>query len=134
MYHFVFLVVESLKSFLKVCLMSLFFEFRFFCVQLLKKNVVLLRMSNVDASQLAPIKAQVAACIPHNWMSKCWGFVVVNNGWLVDLLNLQVLQCIICKFGRAFSNALTQRFILLLWVLLCNYMIFWWYKLKFSFR
>jgi type III secretory pathway component EscU len=66
LYHFVFLVVESLKSFLKVCLMSLFFEFRFFCVQSLKKNVVLLRMSNVDASQLAPIKAQVAACIPHN--------------------------------------------------------------------
>jgi hypothetical protein len=46
--------------------MSLYFVFGFFGVQSLKKNVVLLRMSNVDASQLAPIKAQVAACIPHN--------------------------------------------------------------------
>ncbi len=94
--------------------MSLFFVFRFFCVQSLKKNVVLLTMSNVDASQLAPIKAQVATCILHNGMSKCWGFVVVNNGWLVDLLKLQVLQCIICKFDPISINALTQRFILLL--------------------
>lgn len=27
----------------------------------------LLRMSNVDAPQLGPLKAQVATCIPHNW-------------------------------------------------------------------
>ncbi len=123
-------------------------------------------MSNVDASQLAPIKGQVATCIPHNWMSKCWGFVVVNNGWLLDLLKLQVLQCINYKFEPASSNALTfpyyeysyanctckivcleKRFrdkmveLVLhtqqpgekkqksIW--LCNYMIFWWYKLKF---
>ncbi len=133
---------------------------------------VLLRMSNVDASQLSTIKAQVITWIPHNWMSKCWGFVFVNNGWLVDLLKLRVLQCIIFKFEPASSNALTQRFILLLWVLLCklqmqncllgknqlrqdgrtcssfsttrgkkdrsiwlcNYMIFWWYKLKLFFQ
>jgi hypothetical protein len=105
---------------LKVCLMFKFFVFEFFCVQCLKENVVLLRMSNVDASQLVPMKAQVATCILHNWMFKCLGFVVVKNGWLVDLLKLQVLQCIICKFEPASSNALTQRLIFLLWVLLCK--------------
>ncbi len=114
-------VFESLKSFLKVCLISLFFVFRFFCVQSLKKNVVLF-VKNVKCWCSTTWASKSTSCNLHTsqLMSKCWGFVVVNNGWLVDLLKLQVLQCIIGKFEPASSNALTGRFFLLLWVLLCK--------------
>jgi hypothetical protein len=42
----------------------------------------------------------------------CQGFFVVNNGLFVDLVNQQMLQCIICKYEPTFANALTKRYIL----------------------
>jgi hypothetical protein len=36
-------------------------------------------------------------------------FLAINNGLLMDLVNPSVLQCIICRFEQASSNALTQK-------------------------
>jgi hypothetical protein len=49
-------------------------------------NVTLLDV--VDVSQLVVIKAQAMAWKPHNCMSICWGFFVMNNGLPMDLVNL----------------------------------------------
>jgi hypothetical protein len=66
-------------------------------------------LSNVDVSQLVIIKTQVVAWRLHNHMSICWGFFDVNDDVLhVDLVNSQMLRCIICKFKQTFSDVLVQ--------------------------
>ncbi len=52
----------------------------------------------VDVSQLTIIKAQAMVWKLHNYMFICWGFFVMKNGLLVNLVNLQnLLHCIICR-------------------------------------
>jgi hypothetical protein len=59
-------------------------------------NVTLLDV--VDVSQLTIIKAQAMVWKLHNCMFICWGFFVMNNGLLVNSVNLQnLLRCIICR-------------------------------------
>ncbi len=59
-------------------------------------NVTLLNV--VDVSQLTIIKTQAMVRKLHNYMSICWGFFVMNNGLLVNLVNLQnLLHYIICR-------------------------------------
>jgi hypothetical protein len=45
-------------------------------------------------------------------MPICWGFFVMNNGLHVDLVNLQMLQCIICRLEQAIKDVLVQIFTL----------------------
>jgi len=45
-------------------------------------------------------------------MTICWGFFIVNDGLLVDLVNSQMLQFIICGYEQATNDALAQRSIL----------------------
>jgi hypothetical protein len=54
-------------------------------------NVTLLNV--IDASQLV-VESQAMAWKPHSHMFICWGFFVVNDGLLMDLMNLQMLWCI----------------------------------------
>jgi hypothetical protein len=67
-------------------------------------------MSNVDASKLANVEAQAMAWKLHNCLTICWGFFVVDDGLLVDLVKPQMLQCIICKSEQASNDVLAQIF------------------------
>jgi hypothetical protein len=69
-------------------------------------------MSNVDASKLATLKAQGMAWKLHSYLSICWGFFVVNDDLLVDLVKPQMLQCIICRSEQAFNDVMAQIFTL----------------------
>jgi hypothetical protein len=42
----------------------------------------------------------------------CWGFFVINNGLLVDLVKPQMLWCIIYRFEQVSSDVLVQRYLL----------------------
>lgn len=48
----------------------------------------------------------------HNCMPICWGLFIMNNGLHVDLVNLQMLQCMICKLKQATRDVLVQIFTL----------------------
>lgn len=52
------------------------------------------------------------ACKFHNCMPICWGLFIMNNGLHVDLVNLQMLQCVICKLKQATITVLVQIFTL----------------------
>jgi hypothetical protein len=45
---------------------------------------------------------------PHNKTSICWSFFILNDNLHVDLLNPQMLRCIICRSQEASSNVLNQ--------------------------
>jgi hypothetical protein len=47
-------------------------------------------ISNIDVSQLAPIKMQVATWKPNNFMFIFWGYFFVNDDLLMDLVKLNV--------------------------------------------
>jgi hypothetical protein len=47
-------------------------------------------ISNIDVSQLAPIKMQVATWKPISFMFIFWGFFFVNDDLLMDLVKLNV--------------------------------------------
>ncbi len=78
-------------------------------VHLESSNVTLLNV--VDVSQLA-IEAQAMAWKPHSCMSICWGFFVVNNGLPMDLMNLQMLWCIISRSEQTTNDVLIQKCIM----------------------
>jgi hypothetical protein len=59
-------------------------------------------MLDVDILQLIIIETQDVPWKHHNCMSIYWGFFVVNNGLFVDLVKLQMLQCIIYIFNQTF--------------------------------
>jgi len=40
----------------------------------------------------------------------CWGFFIINNGLLVDLVKPQMLWCILYRFEQVSSDALVQRY------------------------
>lgn len=44
-------------------------------------------MSNVDVLQLVTIKTQVVTSKFHSRMFICWGFIAINDGFLVDSMN-----------------------------------------------
>jgi hypothetical protein len=67
-------------------------------------------MSNVDASKLAHVEAQAMASKPHSHLSICWGFFVLNDSLIVDLVKPQMLQCIICRCKQASNDVLAQIF------------------------
>jgi hypothetical protein len=64
---------------------------------------------HVDVSQLVAIKHKLwlghltPACL------YVGGFFVVNNGLPVDLVNTQMLWCIICRFEQTFNDVLVQK-------------------------
>jgi hypothetical protein len=66
-------------------------------------------MSNDNISQLVAIEAQVVAWKHHNHLLICWGIFAINDGLHVDLVKLQVLQCIICRFEQMSNDVLAQR-------------------------
>ncbi len=55
-------------------------------VHLESSNVALSNV--VDVSQLVVVEAQALAWKPHNHMSTCRGFFVMNDGLPMDLVNL----------------------------------------------
>jgi len=67
-------------------------------------------MSNVDASKLAHVEAKAMAWKPHSHLSICWGFFVVDDGLIMDLVKLQMLQCIICRCKQTSNDVLAQIF------------------------
>ncbi len=48
----------------------------------------------------------------HSCMSIYWGLFALNNGLHVDLVNLQMLQCIICRLEQSTKDVLVQTFTL----------------------
>jgi hypothetical protein len=74
-------------------------------------------MSNANASKLANVEAQAMAWKLHNCLSISWGFFVVDDGLLVDLVKPQMLQCIICKYKQTSNDVLAQIFAI------CNHLI-----------
>jgi hypothetical protein len=79
-------------------------------VHLESSNVTLLNV--VDVSQLA-VEAQAMAWKPHSCMlGICWGCFVVNNGPPMDLMNLQMLWCIIRRSEQATNDVLIQKCIM----------------------
>jgi hypothetical protein len=65
-------------------------------------------MSNENISQLATIKVQVMAWRRHNRLLICRGFFVVNDGLFVEMVKLQVLQCIICRFEQKLPTCIGE--------------------------
>jgi hypothetical protein len=62
----------------------------------------------VEVVQLVAIKAQVALWKPRHHSSICWVFFVVNDNLLVDIVNPQMLICIICRSEQANDNVLIK--------------------------
>jgi hypothetical protein len=48
----------------------------------------------------------------YSCMSIYWGLFALNNGLHVDLVNLQMLQCIICRLEQSTKDVLVQICIL----------------------
>jgi hypothetical protein len=69
-------------------------------------------MSNVDASKLVNVETQGMAWKPHSRLLICWGFFVVNDGLLVDVVKPQMLQCINYRYEQASNDVLAQIFTL----------------------
>lgn len=71
--------------------------------------------------QFATIKAQVALWKLHHNSSICWGFFVVNDNVLIDIVNPQMLRCIICRSEQANENVLIEScYILRKWLIKYN--------------
>lgn len=47
----------------------------------------------VEVLKVTIIEMQVVLWIPHNQMSICWGFFIINDNLHVDFENSQMLQC-----------------------------------------
>jgi hypothetical protein len=62
----------------------------------------------IEVVQLVTIKVQVAFWKPHHHSSICWGFFVVNDNLHVDIVNPQMLRCIICRSKQANDNVLIK--------------------------
>jgi hypothetical protein len=58
------------------------------------------------------VKAQAMGWKPYNRMFVCWELFYVNNGLPMDLVNLQILWCIICRYEEETNNVLVQRSIM----------------------
>jgi hypothetical protein len=67
-------------------------------------------MSDVDASKLVHVEAQAMALKPHSHLSICWGFFVVDDNLIVDLVKSQMLQCIICRCKQVANDVFVQIF------------------------
>jgi len=81
-------------------------------IQMLKTwQLVILTSNNVVAIikvvQLVVIKVQATLWKPHHCSFVCWGFFL-NNNLHVDIMNPQMLRCIIYKFEQANENVLTK--------------------------
>jgi len=65
---------------------------------------------NIDVLQLVYIKTQVKTWKPHSQLFIYWRFFITNDGLLVmDFVNPQVLQFIICKYEQSYVGASTQN-------------------------
>lgn len=60
-------------------------------------NVENVHLQNVQVMQFTCIQTHPATWKPHSWNSICWGFFIVNDNLLVDLVNLQMSRCIIYR-------------------------------------
>jgi hypothetical protein len=56
--------------------------------------------------QFTCIQAHAVAWNPHSWNSICWGFFIVNDNLLVDLVKLQMSRCIIYRIKFKNGNFL----------------------------
>ncbi len=87
------------------------------------ENVRVPNMSNIDVSQLDVLKAQVVAWRPHSCMFICWGFFVIHNGLLMELVKSQVLQCISCRSEQVCNDVLVSNDVLAHISILCKGLI-----------
>ncbi len=62
----------------------------------------------IKVVQLTVVKAQATLWKPHHYSSICYGFFVVNDNLDVDIMNPQMLRCIIYRFEQANENVLTK--------------------------
>jgi hypothetical protein len=63
---------------------------------ILKVHLQAPNMLKLDVKQLVIVEMQATTCKPHSHMFiHCWGLFAINNGLHVDLVNPQMLQCII---------------------------------------
>jgi hypothetical protein len=61
-----------------------------------------------DEMNLQIMELQTLLWKPHNMMYTCWNFFVVNDNLHVDLVNPQMLCCIICHTQQASRNILNK--------------------------
>ncbi len=66
-------------------------------------NVVIIQVVH-----LAIIKTQVVSWKLHHHSSIFLGFLTINNILLINIVNLQMLKCIIYRFEHINNNVLTK--------------------------